>query len=155
MTQSLLRLWYKLILKRHNLRETVVPIHLDFMWSLSTLNLEYFPPSCSLWSEKEGWNLKGRCRSSGREKEREWEAEVRHAALFKEFFFNIKAAVGEPRAQEGARWRRVWGGDGLELLTAPPIYSILQRAIRHCLFHQSYQPIELCDFLHKTSFGSL
>lgn len=121
MTQSLLRLWYKLILKRHNLRETVVPIHLDFMWSLSTLNLKYFPPSCSLWSEKEGWNLKGRCRSSGRDKKRESErprCDMRHYSK------SFSSILKQPSASHGPRRER--DGDGCEEETGWSSSQLLQ-----------------------------
>lgn len=153
MTQSLLRLWYKLILKRHNLRETVVPIHLDFMWSLSTLNLECFPPSCSLWSEKEGWNLKGPCRSSGRE--REWEAEVWHAALFTEFFFYIKPAVCEPQTQEGAEKAREMetGWSSSQLLQSTP--SSREQSVTACSITVSLTYWTRVFFSIKHLFGSL
>lgn len=59
MTQSPLRLWYKPILKCHNLWETVMLIHLDYVLSLSTRNLSFLVFSFQLQSEGwgQGWDL--------------------------------------------------------------------------------------------------
>lgn len=114
MTQSLLRLWYKPILKWHNLCEAAVPIHLHYMLSLSTIkppSSSNFPPAavCRATVEMKFGrsDVEALC-------EREWEIEELHAALFRETISCIKpdcAAVGQLQAQEraegtqdGGRW---------------------------------------------------